>query len=263
MSIPQVYYSELAQKRKYCSLRTMQRIAAQLRSRDGDDYRHQTRQPRKKPQGYVATRPCSVLCYTVIDLFSRYILGHHVFDKQTAKNAKALLKGVFDTYKLKMTGAVLHSDNGSQMKAKCVKKLLQSYGVTESHSRPSVSDDNAFMESFYHTIKSALGLNRFVFEDGDVDKANQVVSALIDAYHTRFHSGINFATPEARFYGYDHELIAAFNEADDAYSKANPERFRNHPHRAAARTVAQAPVLNPSVDRESLEVGGNATSQSK
>lgn len=280
MSIPQVYYSELAQQRKYCSLRTMQRIAAKLRSSDDDgNNRHRTRQSRKKPQGYVATQPCSVLCwditylgtfsgrhlylYTVIDLYSRYILGHHVFEKQTAKNAKAFLKGVFDTHKLKNTGVVLHSDNGSQMKAKCVKKMLQSYGVTESHSRPSVSDDNAFMESFYHTIKSALGLNRFVFEDGDIDTANQVVGDLIGAYHTRFHSGINFATPEARFYGYDHEIITAFNKADDTYAEANPERFRNHPRRAAVRTVAPAPVLNPSVDRESLEVGGQATRKSK
>ena len=49
MSIRQIYYSELAQHRKYCSLSTMHRIAAQMRS-DGR-YQHKRRRSRKKPQG--------------------------------------------------------------------------------------------------------------------------------------------------------------------------------------------------------------------
>lgn len=49
MSIRQIYYSELAQHRKYCSLSTMHRIAAQMRS-DGI-YQHKRRRSRKKPQG--------------------------------------------------------------------------------------------------------------------------------------------------------------------------------------------------------------------
>lgn len=278
LSIEQIYYKELVQGRKYCSLRTMQRIAAKMKTSDGGR-QHSQRQPRKKPQGYVATEPCSVLCwditylgtyterhlylYTVIDLYSRYILGHHVFEKQTAKNAYDFLKGVCDTHQIKHTGAVLHSDNGSQMKAQGVKKLLESYGITESHSRPSVSDDNAFMESFYHTLKTAQGLGKYVFKDGDIDTANRVVSDLIAEYHNRCHSGIGFVTPEARFHGKDREMIDAFNHADAAYVEANPERFLNHPRRAEPRKVAPAPVLNPSVDRECLEVGRDKTSQSK
>ena len=48
MSVRQIYYSELAQHRRYCSLRTMNRIAAKIR--EPDEELHWWKKFRKKPQ---------------------------------------------------------------------------------------------------------------------------------------------------------------------------------------------------------------------
>ncbi len=52
---------------------------------------------------------------------------------------------------------VLHADNGSAQKAHTLKSKLETLGITPSHSRPGVSDDNAHIESWFRTCKYSPG----------------------------------------------------------------------------------------------------------
>ena len=47
----------------------------------------------------------------------------------------------------------IHADNGSSMASKPVAFLLADLGVTKTHSRPHVSNDNPYSESQFKTLK--------------------------------------------------------------------------------------------------------------
>jgi putative transposase len=47
----------------------------------------------------------------------------------------------------------LHADRGTSMRSKPVALLLADLGVTKTHSRPHVSDDNPFSEAQFKTLK--------------------------------------------------------------------------------------------------------------
>ena len=55
---------------------------------------------------------------------------------------------------------VLHSDNGSPLKGTTVQALLGWLGITASSSRPRVSDDNAYAEALFRTLKYSPGFPR-------------------------------------------------------------------------------------------------------
>ena len=48
---------------------------------------------------------------------------------------------------------MLHSDNGSPMKAATFQVLLEKLGVQSSYSRPRVSNDNPYSEAMFRTLK--------------------------------------------------------------------------------------------------------------
>jgi len=57
-------------------------------------------------------------------------------------------------YELRRPGQLtLHADRGTSMRSKPVAMLLADLGVTKSHSRPHVSDDNPYSEAQFKTLK--------------------------------------------------------------------------------------------------------------
>ncbi len=93
--------------------------------------------------------------YIIIDLFSRKIVGWEVFSEENAQNAKTLLERTYLSENLASSTypTVLHGDNGSPLKAATVLGLMEQLNMTPSHSRPRVSNDNAFAGSFFRTAK--------------------------------------------------------------------------------------------------------------
>lgn len=72
--------------------------------------------------------------YSVIDLYSRKIVGITVQSREDHLIAKALLAGVIDAAGGRVQ--VVHSDNGAAMTSKTVAKALADRGVTRSLIRP-------------------------------------------------------------------------------------------------------------------------------
>ena len=91
--------------------------------------------------------------YVILDIFSRYVVGWMVAERESSELAKHLIKTSCERHGVKADSLVLHSDRGPSMKSKQVAQLLADLGVTKSHSRPHVSNDNAFSESQFKTMK--------------------------------------------------------------------------------------------------------------
>ena len=91
--------------------------------------------------------------YVILDIFSRQAVGWMVADCESATLAKKLIRESCDKQRISRDQLILHADRGSSMKSKAVALLLSDLGVTQSHSRPYVSDDNPFSEAQFKTLK--------------------------------------------------------------------------------------------------------------
>ena len=82
--------------------------------------------------------------YVVLDIFSRYVVGWMVADRENSALASRLLEETCHKQGVEPQILTLHSDRGAPMTSKCTAQLLGDLGVTRSLSRPQVSDDNPF-----------------------------------------------------------------------------------------------------------------------
>ena len=110
------------------------------------------------------------------------------------------------------------------MKSKGVAHLLVDLGVTKTHSRPHVSNDNPYSEAQFKTLKYCP---KFPSRFGSIEDARVFCQDFFRYYNkNHHHSGIGLVTPEQLHYGmaqdvYDQRCIILEN----AFEK-NPERFR-------------------------------------
>ena len=97
--------------------------------------------------------------YLIMDVFSRKIVGHEVYETETGQLAADLIQKACWREQLtdRHKPLILHSDNGSPMKAATVLEKSYDLGITPSYSRPRVSNDNAFAESAFKTLKYRPG----------------------------------------------------------------------------------------------------------
>lgn len=93
--------------------------------------------------------------YLILDLYSRKIVGWEIWPEESAENTSILVKkAVLSEGCLNQTQPlILHSDNGSPMKGAALLETLYKLGVVTSRSRPRVSNDNAYSESMFRTVK--------------------------------------------------------------------------------------------------------------
>lgn len=127
---------------------------------------------RKGPSSHEATGPNQVWCwditylpsairglyfylYLVLDVYSRKIVGWEVHATESGKQAAQLLQrtALSEAIQTWRQPLVLHAGNGAPMKSATLLATLQWLGVTPSHSRPRVSNDNAYAESLFRTCK--------------------------------------------------------------------------------------------------------------
>jgi putative transposase len=168
----EVYATLLDEGRYLCSERTMYRILAanqEVRERR-DQLRHQNH-PRPE---LLATRPNELwswditkllgpqkwtyfYLYVILDVFSRYVVGWMVAHEESAALARKLIEETCRRQGIEPEQLTLHADRGSSMTSKSVALLLADLGVTKTHSRPHVSNDNPFSESAFKTLKYRPG----------------------------------------------------------------------------------------------------------
>ena len=165
--------------------------------------------------------------YMIVDMFSRLIVAHEVWETENAEYSKRLIKKATlsqDIAVKKDKPLVLHSDNGSPMKAATFKVTLEKLGIQSSFSRPRVSNDNPYSESLFKTMKYRPIYPNKGFKS--LTEAREWVSKFVYWYnHKHLHSGINFITPYQRHYGLDINIMKKRTETYKKAKKANPARW--------------------------------------
>jgi putative transposase len=85
--------------------------------------------------------------YVILDVFSRYAVGWMVAARESAVLAEKLIAATAAKQGISRGQLAIHADRGSSMTSKPVALLLADLGVTQSHSRPHVSNDNPYSEA--------------------------------------------------------------------------------------------------------------------
>ena len=188
--------------------------------------------------------------YSVIDVWSRKLVGWTISDSESADVSKELFQRLIPTLKIQAP-LYLHSDNGNAMKAETLLSTLYRLGVIPSRSRPRVSDDNAFIESFFKTLKYAPGYPGYF---KSIEQAWTWVEAFVTWYNTKhLHSGIAYVTPDQKHSLLADQIIAQRNEVKQRAYKDHSYRWSRPLSRL---TTPQLVYLNPSKEtREKLASG--------
>jgi len=263
---PAEVYATLLDEGVYlCSVRTMYRLLAE---RDEvRDRRNQLRHPNYTKPELLATAPNQVwswditklmgpakwnyFClYVILDIFSRYVVGWMVAHRESAALAKRLILDTYDKQGVAEGHLTIHADRGSSMTSKTVAYLLADLGVTKTHSRPHVSDDNPYSEAQFKTLKYRPDFpSRF----GSIEDAHVFCRRFFGWYNAEhYHSGIGMLTPETVHYGHAKEVIAARHEVLMAAYAAHPERFVRKPPQPSALPEAawiNRPELRPASEK--------------
>ncbi|MBD3251892.1 IS3 family transposase [Candidatus Uhrbacteria bacterium] len=137
--------------------------------------------------------------YTVLDIFSRYVVGWMIAERESAELAKQLIATAAANQRIQPDQLTLHADNGNPMKSKTLALLLSDLGVNKSHSRPYVSDDNPFSEAQFKTMKYHPDYpDRF----GCIQDARAWARPFFQWYnYQHYHIGLNLLTPASVHYG--------------------------------------------------------------
>jgi Transposase and inactivated derivatives len=162
--------------------------------------------------------------YLLLDVWSRKIVGWAVHDVESAEHAAALFRAACLAQHADPRGIVLHADNGGPMKGATMVATLERLGVLASYSRPSVSNDNAYSESLFRTLKYCPAYPTQPFADRIAARA--WVARFVHWYNTQhLHSAIRFVTPEDRHAGRDTALLLARRALYLRARRRTPERW--------------------------------------
>lgn len=178
--------------------------------------------------------------YLILDIFSRYVVGWMVAEREHEELAKLLIEDTYMKQGIAEGQLTVHADRGSSMKSHTVAQLLSNLGVIKSHSRPSVSNDNPYSESQFKTLKYSPGFpERFA----SIEHAREHCRTFITWYNTQHHhSGIGLLTPEVLHYGRQDEVLVQRQRCLDKAYSLHPERFSCRP---TPPDVPTAVYINP------------------
>jgi len=186
--------------------------------------------------------------YMVEDVWSRRIVGFEVHEEESMEASAALVRSTCAAEGVDPAGLVLHSDNGGPMKGSTMLATLRHLGIVPSFSRPSVSDDNPFIESLFRTLKYRPEYPQKPFEN--LEQARAWVTSFVAWYNGEHrHSGIRFVTPDQRHDGREAAVLAQRVTVYERARRKNPNRWSR---RTRNWTAAPAVYLNPKRDQETI-----------
>jgi putative transposase len=234
----EVYTTLLEENRYICSVRTMHRILAE--NHQARERRDQIRHVKYAAPELLATGPNQLwswditkllgpakwtyfYLYVILDVFSRYVVGWLVAHRESMALAKKLIEITCARQRIKPGELTLHADRGSSMTSKPVAFLLADLGVTKTHSRPHVSNDNPFSEAQFKTLKYRPDFpDRF----GSLIHVRDHGHDFFPWYNTEHHhSGIAMLTPHDVHHGLAEQRLSERALVLEAAFHAHPERF--------------------------------------
>ena len=234
----EVYATLLDEGRYLCSERTMYRILEE--NHQVKERRDQLRHPPYAAPELLASWPNEVwswditkllgptkwtyfYLYVILDIFSRYVVGWMVAHRESASLAQRLIEETLERHHIEPGTLTLHADRGPSMTSKQVAFFLADLGVTKTHSRPYVSNDNPYSESQFKTLKYRP---EFPERFGSYQDARGFLSEFFPWYNQEHHhSGLGYFTPfEVHFGKAEKHREKRALVLRNAFER-NPERF--------------------------------------
>ncbi len=239
MAPGEIFYNLLDEGHYYCSERTIYRILQ--RNRQNIQRRQKEAGNYSRPE-LLATKPNQLwswditklkgpkkwtyyYLYKIMDVYTRYVVGWMVAYRESAELAEDLIAESCFKQRIKRDQLTLHADRGSSMKSNLVGQLLADLGITKTHSRPHVSNDNPYSESAFKTLKYRPD---FPENFGSIEDARSYCRDFFFWYNNEHrHSGIAMLTPEVVHYNLFNEVLEKRNRVYQKAYQSNPERFVN------------------------------------
>jgi len=162
--------------------------------------------------------------YMVEDLYSRYGVHWEVYTEENSEHTCRVIEQSMWREKCLLKPPTLHRDNGSALKSQTVRQKMYDMGISSSHSRPRVSNDNAFVESLFRTLKYCPMWPSQGFES--LEAARQWANTFMRWYnHEHKHSALKFVTPAQRHRGEDIQILADRKAVYERAKAQNPSRW--------------------------------------
>ncbi len=234
----EVHAMLLDEGRYLCSERTMYRVLAE--NAEVRERRDQLRHPAYKAPELLATAPNQLWSwditkllgpqkwtyyhlYVILDVYSRYVVGWMLAHRETAVLAERLIRETCEHQGIQRDQLTIHADRGTSMRSKPVALMLADLGVTKSHSRPHVSNDNPFSESQFKTMKYRPDFpDRF----GCIEHGRAHCGDFFGWYNNEHrHGGLGLLTPHDVHCGRARARLEARDVVLAAAFAARPERF--------------------------------------
>jgi putative transposase len=233
-----VYATLLDEGEYFCSIRSMYRLLKQ--KGESRERRDQLTHPSYQKPELLATAPNQLwswditkllgpakwtyfYLYVILDVFSRYVTGWMVAMRESAELAQRLIEASCTKQNIRPGQLTLHADRGTSMSSRPVAFLLADLGVTKTHSRPHVSDDNPYSESQFRTMKY-----RPEFPDrfGCIQDSRAFSQGFFHWYNQEHrHSGLGLLTPAMVHHNQTAFILEQRQTVLDAAYRVHPERF--------------------------------------
>ena len=253
----EVFYTLLDEEsRYYCSIRTMYRLLEG--SGESNDRRAQRNHRDAVKPELMATAPNQVWSwditkllsehrliyyhlYVILDIFSRYVVGWLIADREDKALARKLIQQTTLKHGIQPDTLCIHSDNGASMTSGTVAQLLEHLSILKSHNRPYTSNDNPFSESQFKTLKYCP---EFPSRFPSMSEAERFCQRFFKWYNTQhYHSGIAWLTPSAVHYGNAEAILEKRHQVMMNAYNSNPIRFNHQPPKLAQ--LSNAVYINP------------------
>ena len=255
LAVPQVHAQLLEESTYVCSERTMYRILNE--EQEVRERRDRRRHPVYSVPRLVARAPKQVwtwdiskipgpykrswfYLYVIIDIYSRFVVGWMMAHRESTELGKRLISDACKREGIVDNQLTIHADRGSPMKAQAMTDLFADLGLGKSHSRPRVSNDNPYSESFFSTTKEHMPEH---FDS--IAQARAFFADTFSAYNNEHkHVGLQMLTPSTVHHGRVDEVLATKQATLDEAYRRTPSRFPHGPP-IAKRPPAEVSINKP------------------
>lgn len=260
----QVYYTLLDEGRYYASVRSFYRLLAE--QGESQDRRIQRSHRNAIKPELMAEKANQVwswditkllgtrrlvyyYLYVMIDIYSRYVVGWMIADRECQLLARELIQKTTLKQSIQAQQLTIHSDNGPSMTSHTVAQLLEHLGILKTHNRPYTSNDNPFSESHFKTLKYCP---EFPSRFESIEQAEDFCRKFFNYYNEQhYHSGIHWLTPEAVHHGKADDILQKRHLVLlNAYND-NPARFNG---REPKQRYLQPVYINPPEENKNFDL---------